>query len=151
VRANAGSFDVEILNGSGCHCPISYEPRFYTAENSTVAVSGGSDQGVGRPGRNGVCVSGQVTRAAVCGMRVTGTNASVCLREGGCLSQLMTYTNGSTSATQRGDSGGPVYFINNSNGKAHVIGMHIGKSGTTYYAEKFSSVAGFAGATIKTG
>ncbi len=54
-----------------------------------------------------------------------------------------------------GDSGAPIFFNNNTNGLAHIIGMHnasaITSTGSwTGYGEKYSTIAAATHGAIRT-
>jgi streptogrisin D len=146
-------FDLEKISGNCC-LPQSYRGRIWTSSYGFVAVSGASNADVGYPGRTGICVSGQANGSEQCGASVRSTSATFCNADG-CTSGLMLYSRGSGSQmTWNGDSGAPVYFRNQSNNLAHVVGMHIARSCSgecLHYAEKYTTIQNSYGGHIMVG
>ena len=146
-------FDVEELN---CFCQSFYGPRIWTDFTTTVHVSGASSSGeTGYFGRTGICVSGSTTGTEKCGASIRAYNETLC-DSAGCTTGLLRYSRGSgTQMTFSGDSGAPVYFHNNSNNEAHIIGLHVGNlrgfdGSYQQYAETFSGIALSTSANILT-
>jgi hypothetical protein len=148
------AYDLEKINDNCC-IPQIYLGRIWTDTNEVLSVSGASNANVGYPGRDGICVSGASGVFDRCGASVRNTSATFC-NEAGCTYALMAYSRGSgTQMAWPGDSGGPVYFNNNSNGLAHVVGMHIASScsgaNCMHYAEKYSTIQSAFGGHIMVG
>lgn len=81
------------------------------------------------------CTSGATTYEN-CGKVVTSLSASFC-DSAGCTHGLASYTGGSSTAG--GDSGGPLVLKGSS--VVYPRGIHIARSGSTMYAEKWSSIS----------
>jgi hypothetical protein len=137
---NRGPFptwDLELLGGA------SYGTYIYTGGAAGV---GTHVIGAGDPTINftGYCRSGQTTFEN-CGQTVTSLTGQFC-DPAGCTPGLIVYSGGGTSAG--GDSGAPFYLPGS--GGVWIRGVHIARSGSTMYAEKWSTVAAHFGVTIVT-
>jgi hypothetical protein len=129
-------WDQELLGGA------SYGSYIYTGGSAGVGthVGSASDPVVGF---TGYCRSGQTTFEQ-CGSTVTSLSGSFC-DASGCTPSLIVYTGGGTSAG--GDSGAP-YYLPGTN--VAIRGMHIARSGTTMYAERYNAIAAHFGVSIVT-
>ncbi|GAA3000816.1 hypothetical protein GCM10010483_52160 [Actinokineospora diospyrosa] len=132
------TFDLELLGGS------TYTNNVYKGDTvgTQTRVKGAAD-----PGLNftGYCRSGMVTGER-CGNKVTSLTASLCVPANSCTNGLIAYSGGTTSI--KGDSGAPFYAYHPDGTGILIRGLHIGHSGTTMFAHKWSTVAGRFGATI---
>ncbi|AGL19540.1 hypothetical protein [Actinoplanes sp. N902-109] len=130
------TWDQELLGGA------SYGSYIYTGGSAGVGTHVGSanDPVVGF---TGYCRSGQTTFEQ-CGSTVTSLSGSFC-DASGCTPSLIVYSGGGTSAG--GDSGAP-YYLPGTN--VAIRGLHIARSGTTMYAERYNSIAAHFGVSIVT-
>lgn len=131
------TWDLALLGGA------SYGSYIYTGGSTGVPSH---VLGAGDPAINftGYCRSGQTTFEH-CGHTVTSLSGSFC-DASGCTPGLIVYSGGGTSAG--GDSGAPFYLPGS--GGVWIRGVHIARSGTTMYAEKWSTVAAHFGVSIVT-
>jgi hypothetical protein len=101
--------------------------------------SAGTGTATGAPANPAVgtsyCVSGGASYEN-CSKQVTSLSASFC-DTSGCTTALAAYTGG--SSTQNGDSGGALVL--KSGGKVYPRGIHIARSGSTMYAEKWNLIS----------
>ena len=138
-RAPFPTWDMELIGGS------SYGNYAYTGpvvSNGFKPFLGAADPVVGF---NNYCHSGQ-TSGEGCGHTVTGLNGQFC-DAAGCTPGLITYTGG--PMIQPGDSGSPFYVYAGTSG-IHARGINIAYSGSTMFAEKWSTIAARFGVTIVT-
>ena len=140
-RAPFPTWDMELLGGS------SYGSYAYTGpvvSNGTRRFLGSGDPVVGF---NNYCHSGQ-TSGEGCGHTVTGLYGQFC-DAAGCTPGLITYTGGPMILP--GDSGSPFYaYASDPSLGIHARGINIAYSGSTMYAEKWSTIASRFGVTIVT-
>ncbi|MFF0579841.1 chymotrypsin family serine protease [Streptosporangium saharense] len=142
-------------------CSEHYGDRIWTSPTTTRKVSWAWDPGLGYntpAGGSGICVSGGKSGNEECFARVTNTDATVCFSgQSACTQHLMAYErdNGS-QMTWGGDSGSPVYTIDNGNVDAH--GTHVGFERRSYgggaakylhYAMKYSTIRHYYGGVIR--
>jgi hypothetical protein len=139
-RAPFPLWDLELLGGN------SYFGFIYRGDLNGFGqrVVGSGDPVIGF---TGYCRSGQTT-AEQCGSTVNSLTAEFC-DASGCTPSLIEYTGGGTSAG--GDSGAPYYVPSVDNNSVHARGIHIARSGTTMYAERWNTVASRFGVSIATG
>jgi hypothetical protein len=131
------TWDLELIGGA------SYGSFIYRGD----ATGFGSHViGAGDPviGFTGYCRSGQTTFEN-CGQTVTSLTAEFC-DASGCTPGLIAYSGGGLSAG--GDSGAP-FFLPGSTGE-FIRGVHIARSGSTMYAERWNTVAAHFGVSIVT-
>lgn len=139
-RAPFPTWDMELLGGS------SYGNRAYTGP--VVANGNKPFLGAGDPvvGFANYCHSGQ-TSGEGCGHKVTGLNGQFC-DAAGCTPGLITYTGG--PMIKPGDSGSPFYVYAGDSSGIYARGINIAYSGSTMFAEKWSTIAARFGVTIVT-
>ncbi|MEV0675580.1 S1 family peptidase [Actinosynnema sp. NPDC050436] len=113
------------------------------ATGKTIRVAGAADPVVGR---GDLCRSGAATYEK-CGHRVVNTTGQLCTGAG-CTRNLITYDKG--TAPQEGDSGAPFYTYNGDRSAVVVHGIHVGRSGSLYFAEKWSLIASSQGVSVVT-
>lgn len=133
-RASFPTWDLELLGGS------TYGTHIYTgnATGTGTHVVSAANPAVGST----YCVSGQTT-ATTCNHTVSSLTASFC-DSAGCTPGLIAASGGGSVGP--GDSGAPFYYQSGSS--VYIRGVTIAKSGSTMYAEKWSTVAGHFGVTI---
>lgn len=90
------------------------------------------------------CTSGATTNEN-CGKKVNNLSDSFC-DASGCTYGLASYTGGASTAG--GDSGGPLVLKSGS--KVYPRGIHIARSGSTMYAEKWGTISSHFGVTAVT-
>ncbi|MEV4097862.1 hypothetical protein [Streptosporangium saharense] len=142
-------------------CSENYGDRIWTSPTTTRKVSWAWDPGLGYntpAGGSGICVSGGKSGNEECFARVTDTDATACLiGQNACTRHLMVYErdNGS-QMTWDGDSGSPVYTLDNGNVDAH--GTHVaierrsyggGAAKYLHYAMKYSTIRYTYGGVIR--
>ncbi|MEU5977648.1 helix-turn-helix domain-containing protein [Streptomyces sp. NPDC047315] len=129
-----------------------YLSAVYRSEFTATQVSGASDPTLGHPGQTGICVSGGgYATEERCGASIRNLNATLCV-QGQCTNGLATFSRGSQSQMAGyGDSGGPVYFVNNSNGRLHMQGIYVGGSPYQYYLEKHSNIRSLFSGSVHLG
>ncbi|MFD9072059.1 S1 family peptidase [Streptomyces lasiicapitis] len=122
-----------------------YGPYIYVGDATGTAkrVSGAQDPVVGR---SNYCQSG-VSTFEHCGHRVVNTTGQLC-SYGGCTKDLVTYDKGTQPAP--GDSGAPFFTYNSDRSSVIVHGIHVGRSGSLFFAEKWSLIASSQGVSIVT-
>jgi hypothetical protein len=135
-RAPFPARDLELLGGSN------YTSGIYVG-NLTGVVK--SVTGAANPtlAFSNYCRSGQTT-AESCGHSVTNLNGSFC-DAAGCTNGVAVYSGGPTSSS--GDSGAPFYLPGSS---VQIRGMHFARSGSTMYAEKWTTISNQFGVAIHT-
>ena len=134
----ASGFDMERIGGS------SYWGYIYTGGTNSstgMPVVGAGDSVVGY---TNYCHSGRTT-GENCGHTSISNSAQVCTQSG-CKFPVTAFTGG--NLPQGGDSGSPFYV--KSSTSVWIRGMIIAGDGTTSYAEKYSRISSFLGATIVT-
>ncbi len=135
----ASGFDMERIGGS------SYWGYIYTGGTNSstgMPVVGAGDSVVGY---SNYCHSGRTT-GENCGHTVSSNFAQVCTQTG-CKYPVTAFSGG--NLPQGGDSGSPFYVKDSSS--VWIRGMIIAGDGTTSYAEKYSRISSFLGASIVTG
>ncbi|MBY8870632.1 S1 family peptidase [Micromonospora sp. PLK6-60] len=147
-RAPYPTFDL----GKITCCGQQYGKNIYTGQWVFRAQVTAFDPGLGKPGNNGACVSGQETRQEFCDLRVVSLSAVFC-DTAGCTANLMEYRrDDGVRVTVGGDSGAAVYSLNAGNAQVH--GMHIGSGtfsgGRTQFAEKYSTIQRYYGGGLRT-
>ncbi|MBM7774365.1 hypothetical protein JOD54_004569 [Actinokineospora baliensis] len=132
------TYDLELLGGS------SYTNNVYKGDTTgtQTRVKGAADPGLNY---TGYCRSGIMTGER-CGNKVTSLTATLCDPANSCTKNLIAYTGGTQSI--KGDSGAPFYAYHPDGTGILIRGLHLGHSGTTMYAHKWSTVAARFGATI---
>ncbi|CCH33191.1 S1 family peptidase [Actinosynnema sp. NPDC047251] len=122
-----------------------YGPQIYVgdATGKTIRVAGAADPVAGR---SDYCRSGAATFEK-CGHRVVNTTGQLCIA-GICTRDLVTYDKG--TATQDGDSGAPFFSYNAARNAVVAHGIHVGRSGTLLFAEKWSLIAKTQGVSVLT-
>jgi hypothetical protein len=132
-RASFPTWDLALLSGS------TYGSYIYMGGSTGVGTPTGA---FGNPVVNvNYCTSGSTTYEN-CGKRVTSLSAQFC-DASGCTPGLASYVGGTSTAG--GDSGGPLVLKGSS--VVYPRGVHIARSGSTMYAEKWSTVASYWGVT----
>jgi hypothetical protein len=120
-----------------------FDSRIYTDPRSTSRYVSGS----GNPTVNSyICASGYITRA-VCGIRVTSVNATLCDSDG-CTPGLIRAEKPGYTIVNYADSGCPLYTESGSSA-ATIRGMIIGLQGSSVlFGELVSSVQSHLGVTV---
>ncbi|HET7487182.1 MAG TPA: hypothetical protein VFJ85_04590 [Acidimicrobiales bacterium] len=138
VRGLASGFDMEQIGGA------SYWSYIYTG--GTNSSTGLPVVGAGDPvvGYSNYCHSGRTT-GENCGHTAQSNFAQVCTQTG-CKYPVIAFTGG--NLPQGGDSGSPFYVKDSSS--SWIRGMVIAGDGTTSYAEKYSRISSYLGATAVT-
>lgn len=138
-RAPFPAWDMELLGGA------SYGTFVYRGDLNGVGIHvvAAADPVVNFLG---YCRSGQTT-AENCNQRTTSLTAQLC-DASGCTNDMISYNNGGLSAG--GDSGAPYYIYSVDNASVHIRGIHIGRIGSTMYAEKWSKISARFGVSIQT-
>ncbi|GLW90065.1 hypothetical protein [Actinokineospora globicatena] len=132
------TFDMELLGGS------TYTNNVYKGDTvgTQTRVKGAADPGLNY---TGYCRSGIMTGER-CGNKVTSLTATLCDPANTCTKNLIAYSGGTASI--KGDSGAPFYAYHPDGTGILIRGLHIGHSGATMFAHRWTTVAGRFGATI---
>lgn len=131
-RGSFPTYDMALIGGQ------SYAPYIYsggTASSTCNAAGAPADPVAGTTD----CANG-VSTGENCGKRVTSLSGTFC-DSSGCTNALAVYTGG--TATAAGDSGGALLLL--SGGKSYPRGIHIARSGTNMYAERWSNISSHLG------
>lgn len=133
------TYEFTLLTGS------TYASRIWRTRDASRKVRYASNPVVG----NSYCFSGQQS-GEKCGQKLVLADGEVC-DDDGCTYPVSVYKPSVTSALlQGGDSGAPFYSLY-STGEAQVKGLGFGSLDGYNYAEKWSEIATYYGATIYTG
>lgn len=130
----------------------SYDMALLSGQRYGSYVWMGNSSGTGTPTGSAAnpvvgvtyCTSGTTTNEK-CGKKVNSLSATFC-DPAGCTHALASYVGGRSTAG--GDSGGPLVLKSGS--RVYPRGMHIARSGSTMYAEKWSVISERFGVTLVT-